>query len=218
MHCNANFTLRKVRTFYTKHFFFNSCICPIGLKGDRCDMIDNPCDKSPCKNNAECQPTMLRDPKNLTNLEEKFFDEFKCNCPPFFYGDRCELFTTPDFMFDFEKSSVNNYVKLSGPSNDLTAISFCAWIQTNDLFNYGSIVSYATNEIDNAFTFTDYHGFVLYVNGINAITDIKIIDNIWHFLCGKIFFNKINISFIKIAPQFLGQWMKDITRSTWMDR
>lgn len=87
-------------------------------------------------------------------------------------------------MFDFEKSSINNYVKLAGPSYDLKEISFCAWIQTNDKFNYGSIISYATMDIDNAFTFTDYNGFVLYINGANVITDIKIIDNVWHFLCG----------------------------------
>lgn len=32
----------------------------------------------------------------------------------------------------------------------------------------------------------DYNGFVLYVNGVNVISDIKIIDNIWHFLCGEL--------------------------------
>lgn len=88
-------------------------------------------------------------------------------------------------MLDFEKSSVNNYVKLTGPNYELKEISFCAWIQTNDHFNYGSIISYANKDSDNAFTFTDYNGFVLYINGENVITDIKIIDDIWHFLCGK---------------------------------
>lgn len=108
------------------------------------------------------------------------------SCPPYFYGDRCEIFTTPDFVFEFEKSSINNYIKFDGPKEDLSAISFCSWIQTNDQFNYGSIISYANSQHDNAFTFTDYNGFVLYINGVNVITDIKIIDNIWHFLCGKI--------------------------------
>lgn len=158
-------------------------------------MVDNPCDKSPCKNSADCFPEILRDPKNVTTVDdETIFEKFTCKCPPFFYGDRCELFTTPDFVFDFQKSNVNNYVKLSGPKNDLQEISFCAWIQTNDKFNYGSIISYATNDIDNAFTFTDYNGFVLYVNGQNIITDIKIVDDVWHFLCGK--FNFIHLSII----------------------
>lgn len=132
---------------------------------------------------------MLRNLKNLTITpdDESIFDEFTCKCPPFFYGQRCELFTTPDFVLQFEKSNINNYVKLVSPSeeNEFNEISFCSWIQTNDRFNYGSLVSYANKEHDNAFTFTDYNGFVLYVNGENVITDIKIVDDIWHFICGN---------------------------------
>lgn len=88
-------------------------------------------------------------------------------------------------------------MKLQGPIIDLTEISFCSWIQTNDHFNYGSLISYANQENDNAFTFTDYNGFVLYVNGENVISDIKIIDDIWHFVCGKhkiLNFHKIKFS------------------------
>ncbi|CRL07619.1 CLUMA_CG020584, isoform A [Clunio marinus] len=166
----------------TKESYF--CKCPKGLKGETCNDIDNPCEKLPCKNRAECSPFLLRDPKNVTTVEdETIYEKFSCKCPPFFYGERCELFTTPDFVLDFEKSSVNNYVKLSGPDHNLTELSFCSWIQTNDQFNYGSLISYASKDIDNAFTFTDYNGFVLYINGENIITDIKIIDDVWHFLC-----------------------------------
>jgi hypothetical protein len=172
---------------------FSSCKCPKGLKGDACNIVLNPClailDKQRCRNSAECQPKLLRDPKNISLVEdETIFEKFTCKCQPFFYGELCELFTTPDFVLDFQKSGVNNYVKLFGPSYDLSEISFCSWIQTNDHFNYGSIISYANKDSDNAFTFTDYNGFVLYVNGENVITDIKIIDDIWHFLCGKNFF------------------------------
>ena len=109
-------------------------------------------------------------------------------------------------MFDFEKSSVNNYVKLPGPTYNLTEISFCAWIQTNDHFNYGSLISYATEEIDNAFTFTDYNGFVLYINGENVITDIKIIDNIWHFLCGNENLCIIFKNYLKVCDFVLVSW------------
>jgi sushi, von Willebrand factor type A, EGF and pentraxin domain-containing protein 1 len=174
---------------------FFSCKCPRGLKGETCDTPDNPCDKTPCRNDAECSPKLLRNPKNHSIVEdETVFEKFSCKCPPFFYGERCEMFTTPDFVLDFEKSSISNFVKLSGPVNDLREISFCAWIQTNDHFNYGSIISYANKDSDNAFTFTDYNGFVLYVNGDNVITDIKIIDDIWHFLCGKFDFEYLKFS------------------------
>lgn len=157
------------------------------MKGDLCDVADDPCVKSPCKNSIDCVPHALRNPNNSTMVDdETIYEKFTCKCQPFFYGDRCELFTTPDFVFDFQKSSINNYVKLAGPKYDLNEIAFCAWIQTNDQFNYGSIISYATQEVDNAFTFTDYNGFVLYINGQNVITDIKIIDDVWHFLCGEL--------------------------------
>lgn len=133
---------------------------------------------------------------------DDIFEEYKCVCPPFFYGAQCEKFTTPDFSMEFEKSSINNYVKLMAPDKNFHEVnlsqniwlksyfqrislqlSFCAWIQTKDTFNYGSLLSYATPELDNAFTFTDYNGFVLYINGNNTITDIKIIDDVWHFIC-----------------------------------
>lgn len=168
--------------------FCFSCKCPIGLKGQDCDQIDDPCEKRPCKNEAKCMPKLLRDVKNSTYsvANESIFEEYKCECPPFFYGKNCELFTTPDFVLNFEKSNINNYVKLMSEEREYTAISFCSWIQTNDHFNYGSLISYANKENDNAFTFTDYNGFVLYVNGENVITDIKIVDDIWHFVCGKL--------------------------------
>ena len=171
--------------FGTKILYF-SCKCPKGLKGEACETSENPCDKNPCRNSAECYAKLLRNPKNHSMVEdETIFDKFTCECPPFFYGPLCDLFTTPDFVFDFEKSSISNYVKLPGPEKALNEISICCWVQTNDHFNYGSIISYANKDSDNAFTFTDYNGFVLYVNGENVITDIKIIDDVWHFLCGE---------------------------------
>lgn len=37
-------------------------------------------------------------------------------------------------------------------------------MQTSDNFNYGTILSYATPQFDNAFTVTDYTGSVIFVN------------------------------------------------------
>lgn len=47
-----------------------------------------------------------------------------------------------------------------GPSDEenIKEISVCLWIETSDDFNYGTILSYATSEYDNAFTITDYTG------------------------------------------------------------
>lgn len=56
-------------------------------------------------------------------------------------------------------------------------------MQTDDNFNYGTIISYATEGVDNMFTLTDYNGFVLYVNGSNIVTDVNINDGLWHFIC-----------------------------------
>ncbi|KAL7020531.1 hypothetical protein ACKWTF_011569 [Chironomus riparius] len=181
--CPENSVCHNIKsTRVTKDSYF--CKCFTGLKGPKCNQVNNQCIPNPCHNEAKCTPKSLRDPKNITLVDdESIYEKYSCSCPPYFYGDRCEIFTTPDFVFEFEKSSINNYIKFDGPKYNLTEISFCSWIQTNDQFNYGSIISYANKEHDNAFTFTDYNGLVLYINGVNVITDIKIIDNIWHFLC-----------------------------------
>jgi hypothetical protein len=39
-------------------------------------------------------------------------------------------------------------------------------MSTNDLANYGTILSYATKHDDNEVTFTDYGGFVLSIKGM----------------------------------------------------
>ena len=38
-------------------------------------------------------------------------------------------------------------------------------MKTDDLANYGTVLSYATETEDNELTFTDYGGFVLSVKG-----------------------------------------------------
>lgn len=58
----------------------------------------------------------------------------------------------------------------------------CAWIKTNDTFNYGTILSYA-NDFDNAFTIIDYSGLVVWINGKFIVTEVKINDGLWHHVC-----------------------------------
>lgn len=59
---------------------------------------------------------------------------------------------------EFQKTNVNNYIKMQGPKENLQEISFCAWLKTNDTFNYGTLLSYAAGNVDNMFTLTDYNG------------------------------------------------------------
>jgi hypothetical protein len=56
-------------------------------------------------------------------------------------------------------------------------------MQTKDNFNYGTLLSYATKNYDNAFTLTDYTGLVLYVNNHYAVTDVLLNDGLWHHVC-----------------------------------
>lgn len=169
--------------------FFSSCKCPKGYKGYDCKEIDNPCDKVPCKNNGYCQPEAIRSHQNdyhngyNDDLNDEKYERFTCKCPPYFYGQICQTLVTPDFVLSFDKAGTNDYVQLNGPTNNLNEISFCSWIQTNDTFNYGVILSYASQKSDNMFTFTDYNGFVLYVDGNHIITDLMLNDGLWHFIC-----------------------------------
>lgn len=138
------------------------CECPIGLKGQNCTEVDNPCDHAPCKNNGICSPVALRSLRQTSifsrYIDDQKYDEFKCDCPPFFYGKSCDTLVTPDFIMEFQKTNVNNYIKMQGPKENLQEISFCAWLKTNDTFNYGTLLSYAAGNVDNMFTLTDYNG------------------------------------------------------------
>ncbi|XP_055850418.1 sushi, von Willebrand factor type A, EGF and pentraxin domain-containing protein 1-like, partial [Episyrphus balteatus] len=163
------------------------CKCPKGLRGYDCSEISNPCESSPCENNGICQAVALRGEPipDGTILDDDVYEKFTCKCPPYFYGELCEIFTKPDFVMKFSKASTLNYVKMKGPDHDLSEFSFCTWIKTDDSFTYGAVLSYATKDNDNAFTLTDYSGFVLYVNGNSSGSDIVANDGEWHFLCAS---------------------------------
>ncbi|EFN68310.1 Sushi, von Willebrand factor type A, EGF and pentraxin domain-containing protein 1 [Camponotus floridanus] len=153
------------------------CECPDGYTGEDCATRINYCERSPCLNNGNCINQM----RNYT-----------CSCPMLFTGRNCETGKlkleyrkklSSDYVMHFTKSSTTDYVIVKELAKDLSQLSVCLWLQSMDTFNYGTVLSYATMFHDNAFTLTDYNGFVLYINGERVVTDIKVNDGYWHFLC-----------------------------------
>ncbi|XP_047361548.1 sushi, von Willebrand factor type A, EGF and pentraxin domain-containing protein 1-like isoform X4 [Vespa velutina] len=144
------------------------CECPIGYTGKDCSRKIDYCSISPCKNGGQC--------KNISF-------NYTCICPPSFIGNNCEIELTSDYIMHFVRSSTTNYVMMKGPIKNMSQLTITVWLQSMDTFNYGTVLSYATHDEDNALTVTDYNGFVLYINGHGVVTDIKINDGYWHFLC-----------------------------------
>lgn len=103
------------------------CQCPKGLKGYNCSQIKSACEQDPCRNNGICQAMALRHPSlwygQDDEQDESIYEKYTCKCPPYFYGEHCEIFTTPDFVMEFTKPGVHNYVKLDGPMDSLNEVS-----------------------------------------------------------------------------------------------
>ncbi|XP_071636943.1 sushi, von Willebrand factor type A, EGF and pentraxin domain-containing protein 1 [Temnothorax longispinosus] len=144
------------------------CDCPDGYTGEDCATKIDRCESSPCLNNGRC----------ISHVHD-----YVCECPVPFTGHDCETELSSDYVMHFTKSGTTDYVAVKGPARDLLQLSVCLWLQSMDTFNYGTVLSYATTFHDNAFTLTDYNGLVLYVNGEKVVTDVKINDGNWHFLC-----------------------------------
>ncbi|CAH1105370.1 unnamed protein product [Psylliodes chrysocephalus] len=144
------------------------CVCPDGFTGENCEERINYCLNSPCLNGGICN-------NDYTN--------FTCTCSSLYYGSHCELKRSTKYIFNFEGYTTTNYVKLMPFVKNLTDISVCLWIQTLDDVNYGTIISYATQSHDNAFTLTDYTGLVIYINNQYVVTDVHLNDGLWHHVC-----------------------------------
>ncbi|XP_023290329.1 sushi, von Willebrand factor type A, EGF and pentraxin domain-containing protein 1 [Orussus abietinus] len=146
------------------------CQCPDGYVGHDCGTKVDPCTSTPCLNGGTC------------NWDGTIFN-YTCVCPDTFGGTDCEKKLSSDYVMHFTTSGTTDYVMMQGPSENITQFTACLWLQAADTFNYGTVLSYATRHHDNALTFTDYNGFVLYVNGKKIVTDITANDGHWHFLC-----------------------------------
>ncbi|XP_076181652.1 sushi, von Willebrand factor type A, EGF and pentraxin domain-containing protein 1 isoform X2 [Ptiloglossa arizonensis] len=144
------------------------CKCIDGYIGKNCSIPVDHCSGLPCRNNGKC----LRGTTNYT-----------CTCPVPFTGRNCETELSSDYVMHFTKSGTTDYVSMKGGAMNLLELTTCLWLQSKDTFNYGTVLSYATRYYDNAFTLTDYNGLVIYINGQKVVTDIKVNDGYWHFVC-----------------------------------
>ncbi|XP_058800603.1 sushi, von Willebrand factor type A, EGF and pentraxin domain-containing protein 1-like [Phymastichus coffea] len=144
------------------------CECPRGFTGKDCFTKIDHCQSNPCQHNGTCINNLL---------------DYKCHCHIPFTGSNCEIEMLSDYIMHFTQSGTRDYVTLPGPAYNLTELTVCFWMQSLDTFNYGTVFSYATPNQDNALTLTDYSGFVFYVNGEWVITDARLNDGHWHFVC-----------------------------------
>eukprot|EP00118_Oscarella_pearsei_P016356 m.155183 g.155183 ORF g.155183 m.155183 type:complete len:2420 (+) comp38660_c0_seq5:905-8164(+) len=145
--------------------FGYKCVCPRGFSGDDCEVDESSCSRAQCLNGATCR---------------QLPGSFECQCPPSFSGHRCESRLSPDFDFRVTVQTDSSYSTSSVPIPDMTAATMAFWIQTSHARRRGTVVSYASPSVSNAFAIQDYTGFVIFVNDQRAFSDIKVNDGAWH--------------------------------------
>ncbi|XP_042878589.1 sushi, von Willebrand factor type A, EGF and pentraxin domain-containing protein 1-like isoform X2 [Penaeus japonicus] len=158
--CEHGFCIDQVNSF--------NCVCEPGFEGDTCAINTDDCASAPCQNGGTCTD---------------WVNGFSCECSPGYTGTNCETEMSTDFVLEFPTSGILDYAAIEKVPRPMNSSSVCFWMKTDDRDNYGTPFSYATDSHDNAFTITDYSGFVLYVNGDKRITDVGANDGQWHFVC-----------------------------------
>ncbi|XP_071447796.1 sushi, von Willebrand factor type A, EGF and pentraxin domain-containing protein 1-like [Hetaerina americana] len=181
--CSSNFCLNNGICVANDTSF--ECLCHADFEGIYCER--EVCHSPPCNLNDSC----------VFNGED-----WECMCGDDSSEDECTaeevqrleaqmlaeieepIDILPNSVLHFPKSSTNNYILVTGNMDkNYTRVTLCGWINTKDRSNYGTVFSLATQDSANAFVLTDYSGFVLYVGGNSAVTDVSANDGKWHHFC-----------------------------------
>ncbi|XP_069128762.1 sushi, von Willebrand factor type A, EGF and pentraxin domain-containing protein 1-like [Argopecten irradians] len=182
-----------------------TCSCSTGYEGADCEINTDECQSSPCQNGAECVDGVgafscqcqsgytgktcdvdiddcALSPCSPLSTCEDLVGGYTCHCQSGFTGPKCESELTDNYMLVFPSSGVTNYTTTTIES-DLTALTVSFWMKTDDDTNQGTPFSYSTSSImDNAFTLTNYEGFVISVNNHQQVTDVYANDGVWHHI------------------------------------
>ena len=87
-----------------------------------------------------------------------------------------------NYDLEFPRSGVTDYAVIDRMYDNLTEVAVAVWIKTDDHENYGTVLSYATPEFDNALCLTDYNGWVI---GIATRRSVYLLST--SVICRKIF-------------------------------
>lgn len=90
-----------------KRFFFR-CICPEGFTGTNCSEKIDYCSSTPCLNGGQC-------------INEE--SAYKCYCKQLFFGSNCEFRRETNYILNFTRYDVNDFIRLKGFQTDLTEVS-----------------------------------------------------------------------------------------------
>ncbi|KAF4527661.1 hypothetical protein B566_EDAN010886 [Ephemera danica] len=177
------------------------CECPATRGGVRCEEIRDPCEAKGCLNGATCVPEPWPEEEigQLPNassspclnggtcragVSSELPGGYTCTCTGGFAGETCNISLPKDAVLRFPGGGSLGYVlRENALSRPLQELTLCSWLRTADTLNYGTPVSYATPQQDNTLALTDYSGFVVYVNGERAVTDVAVNDGAWHLVC-----------------------------------